>query len=255
MNAEVLRSIFMPFFGTALGAACVFFMKGKLNRQLQRALSGFAAGVMTAASVWSLLIPSIERSDDMGVFSCVPAVAGLLAGVLFLMLLDRMVSRFLKERQASSDRSTAMMMLAVAIHNLPEGMAVGVALAGLLGGVEGMTGAVVFGLAMGVAIQNIPEGAIISAPLYAGGMGKGRAFLKGVLSGAIEPVGAVVTLLLAELITPGLPYFLSFAAGAMLYASVAELIPDAAEGGKGGLCAAVFTMGFAVMMVLDVMLG
>ena len=219
---ETFLGILIPFLGTTLGAACVFFMKKSLDDLVQRSLAGFAAGVMVAASIWSLLIPAIEQSENMGGFSFLPAFIGFWGGVLFLLLLDHLIPHL----HAGSDQSegpksklgrTTMMVLAVTLHNIPEGMAVGVMYAGFLAGNAQITAASALVLSLGIAIQNFPEGAIISMPLRAEGESKGRAFLGGVLSGAVEPIGAVLTIIAAQLIIPALPYLLSFAAGAMLY--------------------------------------
>ena len=260
MIGTVLQEIFIPFAGTALGAACVLFVKDKLNRQVERAFTGFAAGVMVAASVWGLLIPSMEQSEQMGKLAFVPAVVGLAVGFLFLQLLDRIIPHLHMHSQECEGpncnlKRSSMMMLAVALHNLPEGMAVGVVLAGVLSGEVGVTAASATVLSLGIAIQNFPEGAIISMPLRNEGMGKGRAFLYGVLSGAVEPLGAVLTLLAAGAVLPALPYLLSFAAGAMLYVVVEELIPEMSEGEHSHIGTMCFAAGFAVMMVLDVVLG
>lgn len=251
MICEIVRGILVPFAGTSAGAACVYCMRGGLTAPLRRALSGFAAGVMTAASVWSLLIPAIEQSAALGAWAFLPAALGLWIGVAFLMLLDRIIARL---RGGAGMTRTSMLVLAVVLHNVPEGMAVGVIYAGLLTGAEGVTAAGAFALALGIAIQNLPEGAIISMPLRADGMGKGRAFLLGMLSGAVEPAAAVVTLLAAHIFVPAMPYCLGFAAGAMLYVAAAELIPEAAEG-QGELGALWFALGFTVMMSLDAALG
>ncbi len=257
---SVIRGISVPFLGTALGAACVFFLRDTLRHSLQRRLTGFAAGVMTAASVWSLLIPAMERSAAMGRWAFVPAAAGLWTGVLFLLTLDHILPHLhLYSEKAEGPPSrlsrTSMLVLAVVLHNLPEGMAVGVVYAGLLAGDAGVTEAGAFILALGIAIQNFPEGAIISLPLRADGMRAGKAFWMGVLSGVVEPVGAVLVLLAARLLTPALPVFLSFAAGAMLYVVVEELIPEASEGEHSNLGALWFAVGFTVMMSLDVALS
>ena len=260
MSFEMIREILVPFLGTTLGAAAVFFVKGKLNRQFQRALTGFAAGVMVAASVWGLLLPSMEQAEHMGKFAFVPAVAGLWAGVLFLMLLDKMIPHLhMNSDHAEGPKSnlgkSTMMMLAVALHNLPEGMAVGVILAGAATGAQGVSAAAALTLSLGIAIQNFPEGAIISIPLRDGGMTRRRSFTYGMLSGVVEPIGALATLLLAEAIVPALPYLLSFAAGAMLYVVVEELIPEMSEGEHSHVGTILFTVGFAAMMVLDIALG
>lgn len=260
MTFEMIREILVPFLGTTLGAAAVFFVKGKLNRQFQRALTGFAAGVMVAASVWGLLLPSMEQAEHMGKFAFVPAVAGLWAGILFLMLLDKVIPHLhMNSDHAEGPKSnlgrSAMMILAVALHNLPEGMAVGVILAGAVTGAEGVSAAAALTLSLGIAIQNFPEGAIISIPLRDGGMSRRRSFTYGMLSGVVEPVGAVATLLLAEMIVPALPYLLSFAAGAMLYVVVEELIPEMSEGEHSHIGTILFAVGFTAMMVLDIVLG
>ena len=257
---ETFLGIMIPFLGTALGAACVFFMKKSLSDLVRRSLAGFAAGVMVAASIWSLLIPAIEQSEDMGKLSFLPAFIGFWSGVLFLLLLDRLIPHLhVGSEQAEGPKSklgrTTMMVLAVTLHNIPEGMAVGVVYAGFLSGNTQITAASALALSLGIAIQNFPEGAIISMPLRAEGERKGRAFLGGVLSGVVEPIGAVLTLLAAQLVIPALPYLLSFAAGAMLYVVVEELIPEMSQGRHSNLGTVFFAVGFSVMMVLDVALG
>ena len=257
---QAFWGILIPFLGTSLGAACVFFMKKTLGEGVQRALAGFAAGVMVAASVWSLLIPAIEQSSSMGSWSFVPAAAGFWAGVVFLLALDHIIPHLHRNsKQAEGPRSrlgrTTMMVLAVTLHNIPEGMAVGVVYAGYLSGNAQITAAGALALSLGIAIQNFPEGAIISMPLRAEGEGKGRAFLGGVLSGVVEPLGAVLTILAARHIVPALPYLLSFAAGAMLYVVVEELIPEMSQGKHSNLGTVFFAVGFSVMMILDVALG
>ena len=257
---ETFLGILIPFLGTTLGAACVFFMKKSLGDLVQRSLAGFAAGVMVAASIWSLLIPAIEQSEDMGKLSFLPAFIGFWVGVLFLLLLDHLIPHLhVGSEQAEGPRSnlsrTAMMVLAVTLHNIPEGMAVGVMYAGFLAGNTQITAASALALSLGIAIQNFPEGAIISMPLRAEGESKGRAFLGGVLSGAVEPIGAVLTIIAAQLIIPALPYLLSFAAGAMLYVVVEELIPEMLQGHHSNLGTVFFAAGFSVMMTLDVALG
>lgn len=257
---EVLFGILIPFIGTALGSACVFFMKRSLGDLVQRALAGFAAGVMVAASIWSLLIPAIEQSENMGKLSFLPAVIGFWVGVLFLLLLDRLIPHLhIGSDKAEGPKSklgrTTMMVLAVTLHNIPEGMAVGVMYAGFLAGNSQITAASALALSLGIAIQNFPEGAIISMPLKAEGQKKSKAFLGGVLSGVVEPVGAVLTLLAARLVIPALPYFLSFAAGAMLYVVVEELIPEMSQGKHSNIGTIFFAVGFSIMMTLDVALG
>lgn len=257
---EVFWGILIPFLGTSLGAACVFFMKKTLSDMVQRSLTGFAAGVMVAASVWSLLIPAMEQSAGMGKLSFVPAVAGFWIGILFLLGLDHIVPHLhVKSGQTEGPKSqlrrTTMMVLAVTLHNIPEGMAVGVVYAGYLSGSAQITAAGALALSLGIAIQNFPEGAIISMPLRAEGMKKGKAFCGGVLSGVVEPIGAMLTILAAQLVVPALPYLLSFAAGAMLYVVVEELIPEMSQGKHSNLGTVFFAVGFSVMMTLDVALG
>lgn len=260
MTLQIIRGLLLPFLGTSLGAACVFLMRGKLHFLLQRALTGFAAGVMTAASVWSLLIPAIEQSEDMGKLSFVPAAIGFFIGVLFLLLLDRLIPHLHMNSSAaegpkSSLSKTAMLVLAVTLHNIPEGMAVGVVYAGLRYGSGEITAASALALSLGIAIQNFPEGAIISMPLKAEGVRKSKAFFYGVLSGVAEPLGAVLTIFAAGLFVPAMPYLLSFAAGAMLYVVVEELIPEMSAGEHSNVGTILFAIGFAVMMILDVALG
>ena len=260
MDFSVYFGILLPFFGTAIGASCVFFMRRTFRVGVQRAFSGFAAGVMVAASVWSLLLPSIEASKPMGNLAFVPAVVGFWFGVLFLLALDHLVphlnrSDSVSEGLQSSLGRRAKMVLAVTLHNIPEGMAVGAAYAGALmeDGAASLMGA--FVLALGIAVQNFPEGAIISMPQYSGGMAKWKAFLCGAASGAVEPVGAVITILAASFVVPILPFLLGFAAGAMLYVVVEELIPEMSEGEHSNIGTVFFAVGFSLMMVLDVALG
>ena len=251
----------IPFVGTSLGAFTVFFMKDKINPKTEKILLGFAAGVMIAASVWSLLIPSIDLARQRGKISWLPALIGFALGIVFLLLIDSIVPHLhLKSTKPEGfDRGlfskTAMMLFAVTIHNIPEGMAVGVTCAGAIGENPRITLTSAFALSMGIAIQNFPEGAIISMPLKGEGMGKGKAFFYGVLSGAAEPVGAIITLLLTSHILPLLPYFLSFAAGAMMYVVIEELIPECQSGEHSNLGTIGAAVGFALMMVLDVALG
>ena len=257
---ETFLGILIPFLGTALGAACVFFMKKSLGDLVRRSLAGFAAGVMVAASIWSLLIPAIEQSNDLGKLSFLPAFSGFWLGVLFLLVLDHLIPHLhVGSEQAEGPKTklgrTTMMVLAVTLHNIPEGMAVGVMYAGFLAGNAQITAASALALSLGIAIQNFPEGAIISMPLRAEGESKGRAFWGGVLSSVVEPIGAVVTILAAQLVIPALPYLLSFAAGAMLYVVVEELIPEMSQGKHSNLGTVFFAAGFSVMMVLDVALG
>ncbi len=260
MTMEVIKGLLIPFLGTALGAACVFFMKKTMSEFLQKVLSGFAAGVMVAASVWSLIIPAIEQSEGMGKWSFVPAVVGFWIGIGFLLLLDQLIPHLhISSTEAEGPRSklkkTTMLVLAVALHNIPEGMAVGVVYAGLISGKPGITIMGALALSIGIAIQNFPEGAIISMPLRANGVKKSKAFLYGILSGVVEPIGAVLTILAAGLIVPALPYMLSFAAGAMIYVVVDELIPEMAEGKHSNWGTVFFSIGFTLMMTLDVALG
>ena len=257
---QTFLGVLIPFLGTAAGAACVFFMKKSLGDSVQRSLAGFAAGVMTAASVWSLLIPAIEQSEHLGRFAFFPAFAGFWLGVLFLLTLDHLIPHLhVGSEQTEGPRSnlsrTAMMVLAVTLHNIPEGMAVGVMYAGFLSGSSRITAASALTLSLGIAIQNFPEGAIISMPLRAEGESKKKAFLGGVLSGIVEAIGAILTILAAQLVIPVLPYLLSFAAGAMLYVVVEELIPEMSQGKHSNLATVFFAAGFSVMMVLDVALG
>ncbi len=239
---------------------CVFFMKKTLGDLVQRSLAGFAAGVMVAASIWSLLIPAIDQSTHLGKLSFLPAFAGFWCGILFLLALDHLIPHLhVGSEQAEGPKSnlsrTVMMVLAVTLHNIPEGMAVGVMYAGFLSDNPQITAASALALSLGIAIQNFPEGAIISLPLRAEGESKGRAFLGGVFSGVVEPIGAVLTILAAQLVIPALPYLLSFAAGAMLYVVLEELIPEMSQGRHSNLGTVFFAVGFSVMMVLDVALS
>ena len=252
--------IMIPFLGTAAGAACVFFMKGQIRPLVQKMLLGFASGVMVAASVWSLLMPSMDMAADMGKFAFVPAAVGFLLGIAFLLAMDHLVPHLHMgceepEGLKSSWKKTTMLVLAVTLHNIPEGMAVGVVFAGMLQGEELITLTGAFALSLGIAIQNFPEGAIISLPLKSEGFGSGKAFLYGAASGIVEPIGAALTVLLAAYITPVLPYLLSFAAGAMIYVVVEELIPESAEGEPSNIGTIGFAAGFVLMMILDVALG
>ena len=260
MIQDAFWGILIPFLGTSLGAGCVFFLKNSLRDSVQRALTGFAAGVMVAASVWSLLIPAMEQAADLARLAFFPAAVGFWLGILFLLLLDHLIPHLHQNSlQAEGPKSqlqrTTMMVLAVTLHNIPEGMAVGVVYAGYLAGTAQITAAGALALSLGIAIQNFPEGAIISMPLRAEGMKKGRAFWGGVLSGIVEPIGAVLTILAASIVVPALPYLLSFAAGAMLYVVVEELIPEMSQGQHSNVGTVFFAVGFSVMMVLDVALG
>lgn len=257
---EVVQGLLIPFLGTTLGAACVFFMRGELNPLVQKGLTGFAAGVMVAASIWSLLIPAMEESASLGDFAFVPAVAGFWIGTLFLLTLDHLVPHLhLNADSAEGPKShlsrTTMLVLAVTLHNIPEGMAVGVVFAGYLTGNAdlGLSSALV--LSIGIAIQNFPEGAIISMPLKASGASRTRAFFSGVLSGVVEPIGGALTIEAASQVVPILPYLLAFAAGAMLYVVVEELIPEMSAGKHSDIGVVAFAFGFTLMMALDVCLG
>ncbi len=257
---DLIYGVLIPFVGTSLGAACVFPMKEQLSTSVQRILTGFAAGVMVAASVWSLLIPAIEQSSEtMGKLAFMPAAIGFLLGIAFLLLLDKLIPHLhLNSDKAEGLQSklpkNIMMLLAVTLHNIPEGMAVGVVYAGMLYG-GGMSSSAALALAIGIAIQNFPEGAIISMPLKAEGMTKSKAFAAGVISGAVEPLGALLTVAAAGLIVPAMPYLLSFAAGAMIYVVVEELIPEMSAGEHSNIGTIAFAAGFTAMMILDVALG
>ncbi|MGN0393025.1 MAG: ZIP family metal transporter [Bariatricus sp.] len=257
---NLLIGIMIPFVGTALGSACVFFLKHEMKPLLQKILLGFASGVMVAASVWSLLIPAMNMSEGMGKLAFIPAAVGLLLGMAFLLLMDRVIPHLHlgsdEPEGAHSSLSKSMMLIfAVTLHNFPEGMAVGVVFAGMLEGSAGITLAGAFALAIGIAIQNFPEGAIISMPLKGTGISRGKAFLYGAASGIVEPLGALLTIWLASYIEPVLPYLLAFAAGAMLYVVVEELIPEASEGEHSNIATVGFAIGFVLMMILDVALG
>ena len=260
MNTAVLAGLLIPFAGTVLGSACVFFMKKNFGARVQKALNGFAAGVMVAASIWSLIIPAMEQSEDMGRWSFFPAFVGFWIGILFLLLLDSLIPHLhLNAEKAEGPKSKlkkmTMMVLAVTLHNIPEGMAVGVVYAGFISGNTTITAGGALALAIGLAIQNFPEGAIISMPLCAEGKSKKKAFLYGALSGAVEPIGAALTILAAEFFIPAMPYLLSFAAGAMVYVVVEELIPEMSEGEHSNVGVVLFAVGFTLMMALDVALG
>lgn len=260
MEGEIFRGLMIPFLGTSLGAACVLFMTKGLNIKVSKALTGFAAGVMVAASIWSLLIPAIEQSEGMGKLSFFPAAVGFWFGVLFLLILDRTIPHLhMNSEEAEGPhvelKKTTMLVLAVTLHNIPEGMAVGVVFAGLITGNADISSMGALALALGIAIQNFPEGAIISMPLKAEGVSKGKAFLYGVLSGVVEPIAAFLTILAAGFIVPALPYLLSFAAGAMIYVVVEELIPEMSEGKHSNVGTLMFSLGFTLMMILDVALG
>ena len=257
---ELKLGLLIPFLGTTLGSAMVFLMKNKINKKIEKLLLGFASGVMIAASVWSLIIPSIEMAEEQKITSWVPASVGFLLGILFLLVLDSLIPHLhldsnKPEGVKSKLKKTTMMVLAVTLHNIPEGMAVGVTFAGALMGNGSITMAGALALAIGIAIQNFPEGAIISMPLKSEGMSKLRAFLCGTLSGIVEPIGAVITILLTSTVVPILPYLLSFAAGAMIYVVVEELIPEAQSGEHTNIGTIGVAIGFVIMMILDVALG
>lgn len=252
--------ILIPFIGTTAGAACVFFIKNKIKQKVQKALLGFASGVMVAASVWSLLIPAMDMSEHMGKMAFIPAAVGLVLGFAFLMLMDKVIPHLHLDQQEpegipSALGRTAMLILAVTLHNIPEGMAVGVVFIGVMTGETEISMAGAFALSIGIAIQNFPEGAIISLPLRGEGASKLKAFGYGALSGIVEPIGAVITILLARFIVPFLPYLLALAAGAMLFVVVEELIPESAEGEHSNAGTIGFAIGFILMMILDVALG
>ena len=257
---QTFWGLIIPFVGTTLGSAMVFFMKDKINKKIEKMLLGFASGVMISASIWSLIIPSIDMAREQNIIPWIPATIGFLLGIIFLLGLDRLIPHLhvvnnKQEGINSNFKKTTMMILAVTLHNIPEGMAVGVIFAGALFGNGGITTAGAFALAIGIAIQNFPEGAIISMPLKSEGMGKKDAFWFGTLSGIVEPIGAGLTILLTNLVVPTLPYLLSFAAGAMIYVVVEELIPEAQKGRKTYIGTLGIAMGFIVMMILDVTLG
>lgn len=256
---KIFWGIMIPFIGTMAGAGCVYFMKNKMNNLIQKILLGFASGVMVAASVWSLLIPAMDMSQDMGKLAFVPAAAGFILGIAFLLILDKAIPHMHldneKEGPESNLKKSTMLVLAVTLHNIPEGMAVGVIFAGLATGSQGVTYAGALALSIGIAIQNFPEGAIISMPLRSAGLSKNKSFIYGALSGIVEPMGAAITVLLASYVVPILPYLLAFAAGAMIYVVVEELIPEASQGSHSNIATIGFAIGFVVMMVLDVALG
>jgi len=257
---QLLSGILIPFLGTSLGASGALFMKKNMNLSVQRGLTGFAAGVMVAASVWSLIIPALEQSQDMGRFAFVPVLIGLWLGVAFLLLLDHVVPHMHRnttetEGQSSHFSRTLMLVLAVALHNLPEGMAVGAVYAGFMSGEAPISAMGAAALSIGIAIQNFPEGAIISMPLRSEGVPRSKAVFYGILSGAVEPVGALLTILAAGIVVPLLPYFLGFAAGAMLYVVAEELIPDMSRGDHSHVGVLLFALGFTMMVILDVALG
>lgn len=257
---DTVLGVSIPFIGTIAGAACVYFIKDKIKINVQKALLGFASGVMMAAAVWSLLIPAMNMSESMGKFAFVPASVGFILGILFLLAMDKIIPHMhladdTPEGRPSQLKKTTMLVFAVVLHNIPEGMAVGVIFAGALSGNGDVTLAGAFALSIGIAIQNFPEGAIISLPLKSEGMKRNKAFVYGALSGIVEPIGAIITILLSSYIVPILPYLLAFAAGAMVYVVVEELIPESAQGSHSNIGTIGFAIGFVVMMILDVALG
>ena len=259
MEIQVLQGILIPFIGTSLGAAMVFFLRKQISDGLQKVLTGFAAGVMVAASFWSLLQPALDSSEEMGKLSFIPAAVGFIIGIGFLLLLDVVTPHMHMDQQVEGPKSglkrTTKLILAVTLHNIPEGMAVGVVYAGWLSGKSDISAAAALALALGIAIQNFPEGAIVSMPLRAEGMSKGKTFWYGVLSGIVEPIAAALTIVAASAVVPILPYLLSFAAGAMMYVVVEELIPEMSEGKHSNIGTIAFAGGFVLMMILDVALG
>ena len=260
MNMNLCTGLLIPFLGTTLGSAMVFFMKNSMDKKVEKILLGFASGVMMAASVWSLIIPAIDMAEEQRKIAWVPAATGFMFGILFLLILDTLIPHLHLDSDKPEGikaklKQTTMMVLAVTLHNIPEGMAVGVTFAGALIGNAGITMAGAFALAIGIGIQNFPEGAIISMPLKSEGMSKGKAFLYGTLSGIVEPIGAIITICLTNLVVPILPYLLSFAAGAMIYVVVEELIPESQVGEHSNIGTIGVAIGFVIMMILDVALG
>ena len=247
-----IGGILVPFIGTSFGSSFVFFMKKNMSENFQKIIIGFASGVMIAASVWSLILPAVEMAENQGVISWIPATVGLLLGVIFLLFINKMAEKFENRRNG---KKLNMLLFSVTLHNIPEGMAVGVCFAGFLAGNAGISFLEAVVLAIGIAIQNIPEGAIISMPLKMKGISKGKAFLYGVMSGIVEPIAAIITVLLTNIVVPILPYLLAFAAGAMIFVVVEELMPEMHSGKKSMLGVIGVTIGFAVMMILDIALG
>lgn len=258
---NTLIGILIPLLGTTLGAACVFFIKKELNQLVSKCLLGFASGVMIAASVWSLIIPAIDMSSNMNKLAFLPAAIGVLVGIIFMLILDKLIPHIHLDNDKPEGmkserlRKTTMLVLAVVLHNIPEGMAVGIVFAGAMNTGEAITIAGAFALSIGIAIQNFPEGAIISLPLKSEGVSKGKSFLYGFASGIVEPIGALLTIIFSKALTPMMPYFLSFAAGAMIYVVVEELIPEASKGEHSNISTIGFAIGFVVMIILDVALG
>lgn len=257
---NIFMGLLIPFLGTTIGSSMVFLTNNKMNKKIEKLLLGFASGVMIAASIWSLLLPSIDMSKDMKNASWIPAAVGFMLGIFFLLVLDSVIPHLHLESTKPEGiktklKKTTMMVFAVTLHNIPEGMAVGVTFAGAMIGNAGITIAGALSLAIGIAIQNFPEGAIISIPLKAEGMSKGKAFIYGMLSGIVEPIGAIITILLTNMVIPILPYLLSFAAGAMMYVVVEELIPESQAGEHSNIGTIGVAIGFVIMMILDVALG
>lgn len=260
MMRNIIIGLLIPFLGTTLGAGMVFFLKDKMDKRMEKLLLGFASGVMIAASVWSLLIPSIDMAEEQNIIAWIPASVGFIFGILFLLVLDSVIPHMHLDKEKpegvkSKLKKTTMLVLAVTLHNIPEGMAVGVVFAGALTGNTGISLTAAFALAIGIAIQNFPEGAIISMPLKSEGISKTRAFTYGALSGIVEPIAAVITILLANTIIPVLPYLLSFAAGAMIYVVVEELIPESQMGEHSNIGTVGVAIGFVIMMILDIAFG
>lgn len=258
--SNIVIGLLIPFIGTTLGSAMVYLLKDKVNIKIEKVLLGFASGVMIAASVWSLLIPSIKMAEKQGTIAWMPASIGFILGIAFLLLLDRIIPHLhINENKPEGPKTkiskTMMLVLAVTLHNIPEGMAVGVVFAGLLTGNTAISVAGAFALSMGIALQNFPEGAIISMPLKSEGISKNKSFIYGVLSGIVEPIAGLITILLTSAISSVLPYFLSFAAGAMIYVVAEELIPDSQNGKHSDLGTIGLAIGFVIMMILDVALG
>ena len=257
---ELVSGLLIPFAGTTLGAAMVFLMRNKMNKKVEKLLLGFASGVMIAASIWSLILPAIEMSEEQGKIAWLPATIGFMFGIIFLLVLDSVIPHLHLHNEKPEGvkaklKNTTMLVLAVTLHNIPEGMAVGVTFAGALIGNAGITMAGATALAIGIAIQNFPEGAIISMPLKTEGVSKTKAFMLGTLSGIVEPIGAIITILLTKAVVPVLPYVLAFAAGAMIYVVVEELIPESQDGEHSNIGTVGVAMGFVIMMILDVALG
>ena len=258
---NILIGILIPLLGTTLGAACVFIMKKEMSKLVNKALLGFASGVMIAASVWSLIIPAIDMSNKMGKFAFAPAAIGVLIGIFFMLILDRIIPHLHLDNDKPEGlkneklKKTTMLVLAVVLHNIPEGMAVGIVFAGAMNTGSTITIAGAFALSIGIAIQNFPEGAIISMPLRSEGTSKGKSFFYGFLSGVVEPIGAILTILFSAALTPVMPYVLSFAAGAMIYVVVEELIPESSIGDHSDIGTIGFAIGFVIMMILDVALS